>query len=298
MRVCYGQPATTFAIAGTGAAFITDSSALSNGRPAHATRVRWISGAQTTASVVVITATLAASVVAGAACLLMPNISTALPAGVKVTVAGKALGVDVVLGGNALTARVVILANGATAIHWVFPAVTIDQLVITIYNDRAGMTWATASQLFDLGEVGCFNTADFDVALDASIELDGGVLQRQSHNNQAWPFLVQPFRVATLKVVPMSAAVAIGPAGLQSDFETVINCISTSPRCAIILRYMLPGYDPVSNGLPPATITSSQIDAQQLARTFIFGVVDAPPQMTYNGDKYIVAPMKFAESPP
>jgi len=56
----------------------------------------------------------------------MPNISTALPAGVKVTVEGKLAGSDVALGGNSTTTRTVKLASGASAVMWAFPATTID----------------------------------------------------------------------------------------------------------------------------------------------------------------------------
>lgn len=75
----------------------------------------------------------------------MPNLSSALPAGVKVTIAGKLSGGNVVLGGNALTLRTYTLPNGANAAHWVFPAATIDTLILTIYNDKNGVTWATPS---------------------------------------------------------------------------------------------------------------------------------------------------------
>jgi len=103
--------------------------------------------------------------------------------------------------------------------------------------------------------------ADFDIAPNADIELDGGLKQRQSHNNQAWALLTQPFRVASVNIVPMSQVVAIGPNPAQDDFETVMNAIGTSPRCVLCLRYMIDRYGATANGQPPASITSATIDA-------------------------------------
>lgn len=110
--------------------------------------------------------------------------------------------------------------------------------------------------------------------------------------------MVQPYRSAPLNIVPMTESVAIGPNAAQDDFETVAYALSTQPTTVIILAYMLAGYDAVSNGVPPATITSAQIDEQKLARTFVLGSPDQPIKMTRNGHNFFVAPITFGESPP
>lgn len=300
MRVSYNRPTgITWAIAGTGASFITDATALTNGRPADATRIQWLStGSPSITDTVTLTATLNTTIKAGCAALLLPNIATAIPTGVKITFSGKLSGGAVVLGGDAITNRTVTLPNGATAIFAVFPAVNIDKLIITIYNDQNGSTWATASEYVDLGEVWVGSVADFDVANDLEIQYQGGLLQRQSHNNQQWPLMVQPYRSVPVNVVPMEESVAIGPNSYQDDFETVAYALSTQATSVIILGYMLPGYDATANGRPPASITSSTINEQRLARTFVLGCPDQAIKMTRNGDRFFVSPITFGESPP
>lgn len=298
MLISYSRPAITWAIAGTGASFITDSSALTNGRPADATRIQWLSGAQTTASTVTLTGTLATPISARLAGFLLPNIPTAIPDGVKVTVSGKLSGGAVALNGNSTSTRTALLPNGAAASWWVFPAATIDTIIVTIYNDRNGSTWATAGQYVDLGEIWVGKGADFQIANDLQVDNQGGLLQRQSHNNQAWPLAVQPFRVATVNLSPMTETVAIGPNAAQDDFQTVLNAISTAQSAVIVPAYLSRAYGPSQNGTPPPTITTATINQQRLTRTAMLGVVNQPIKFQGNGDQYFTSPIVFGESPP
>jgi hypothetical protein len=299
MLISYGRPAMTWAIAGTGASFVSASSILTNGRPADPCRIQWLSGAQTTSSTVTLTATLATAIVPRCAAVLLPNLSTAIPAGVKITVSGKLGASSVPLGGNALTQRTVTLPNGATAIWFVFPLglSAIDTLIVTIYNDANSATWATASQFVDLGEVWVGKGADFQVAQDPDESLQGGVLQRQSRNNQAWALLQaggNPFRVLTVNLQPMTEAVAIGPNSAQDDFETVRYQLATASACVLIPAYLARGNSP--NNVP--NVTSGTISAQRLHRSARLGVLDSPPSMKGNGSRYYVAPLTHCETPP
>ena len=214
------------------------------------------------------------------------------------TFSGELSGGAVALGGDAITNRTVALPNGATAIFAVFPAVSIDTLIITIYNDKSGATWATASEYVDLGEVWIGEGADFQIANDVQIQYEGGLLQRQSHNNQQWPLMVQPYRSMPVNVSPMPESVAIGPNSAQDDFQTVAYALSTQPTTVLIPAYMIAGNGPAANGQPPSTITTATIDEQRLARTFILGSPDQPIKMTRNGDQFFVSPITFGESPP
>ena len=299
MRNSYNRPDMTWAIASSSsdADFVTDSSALTNGRPADATRVQ----AGTTSSpsltdTIILTATFGNAIKCGCAALLMPNIATALPAGVKVTFAGELLGSDVALNGNSTTQRTYALPNGAPAVHCVFPAVQIDTLIITIYNDKSGATWITSDAYFDLGEVWAGECADFAVANDIDADLMGGLLQRKSHNNQAWPLAVQAYRSITVNLVPMTETVAIGPNPAQDDFQTVANALSGSSATVLIPFYL--DRESGAFGKPPPVIDSTTINSQRLARSFILGNPDQPVKMKANGDKYFVAPITFGETPP
>lgn len=300
MRISYGRPAITFTISGTGTAFITPASALTNGRPADATRLQMTSTVTPVITdTVTITGVLASPINCGCCALLMPNIATAIPSGVKIQFAGKLSGTNVVLGGNAITARTVTLANGSTAIMCVFPAVSIDTIVMTIFNDRNGGTFWTASALYDIGEVWAGKVADFYLANDFETEFDGGNLQRQSHNNQAWPLTQQPYRSVTLNLQPMPEFAAIGPNSAQDDFETIMNAISVQPTVVVIEAYQNPGSGPTQNGIPPAAITTSTISAQRLARTFVLGVADQTGKMKRQADgNYWTSTIVIGETPP
>ena len=301
MRIGINRPTgITWAIASTngGAAFITDASALTNGRVADVTRVQWDTGVQSTSVTVTLTATLGKTISASNCALLMANISTSLPIGVSVQFSGK-LGIGAVaLGGNTTGSRTVAGPWGNSIIPCVFPAVQIDTLIITISNDKNGSMWATAGQLFDLGEVWVGEGADFDVANDISFNAEGGTLQRQSHNNQQWPLMVQPYFSIPVNLTAMPVAVAVGPNPAQYDFQTVIAAMVTQSTTVIIPKYMVEGADPLTTGQPPPSITSSNIDAQMLARTFCLGCVDQAPKMTRDGQQYFISPFTFGENPP
>ncbi len=304
MRVSYNRPTgISWAITGgSGAAFVSAQSQLTNGRPADACRMQWFSGATSTGQSMVLTGTLGKTIKAGCAALLLPASSTAavaIPAGVAITISGKLSGGAVALGGNALTASTVKLPNGAVAIIWVFPATNIDTGIVTIPNNVTGSTWATSSQCtFDLGEFWIGEVADYDISNDVEIQILGGLTQRQSHNNQQWPLITQPYRSVPLNVTPMEESVAIGPNSAQDDFETSAYAMSTQATTVVILGYMKQGFDAASNGVPPASITSATINSQRLNRTFVLGCVDQPIKMTRNGDRFFVSPITFGESPP
>jgi hypothetical protein len=110
MRVSYSRPTITPVLTGH-AVFIspTDGSALFNGRPADVQRIKWLTSGSPdsplTQDFATITGTFGTATKVGCCALLMPNLSTAIPAGVKVTFSGKLSGGAVALGGNTLTTR-------------------------------------------------------------------------------------------------------------------------------------------------------------------------------------------------
>lgn len=304
MLISYSRPSGNFVVTGGSFAPGFDGSALINGRPADATRMNWPSGSQTTSVTQVLTFTFTGgAITARCAALLIPANSTTnlMPAGVKVTFAGKLSGSSVPLNGNATTQRTVTLPNGSVAVWVVFPAVSIDTLIVTIYNDKNGSTWISASATHDLGEVWIGKGADFNVANDVETELMGGLLQRRSHNNQAWPLAVQPYRQLTVNLVAMAESIAIGPNSAQDDYETVRNALETAAACVLIPTYLNRGPvngNSATNGAPPPTIDSTTISAQRLNRTAVLGVVEQPIKMAVNGDMYYTSPIVFGESPP
>lgn len=301
MRCSYNRPTNiSWAITGTGSAFIGDPADLTNGQPASPCRIQWTSNSPTITDTVTLTGTLGTTLKCGLAGLLLPQTTTAatLPAGVKVTVSGKLSGSGVALGGNALTQRTVLLPNGATALWWVFPAVNIDTIIVTIYNDQNSATWATASELVDLGEIWCGAAADFAIKEDMEQDFDGGLLQRQSHNNQNWPLLIEGYRSLTINLVPMVEAVAIGPNSAQDDFQTVLTALSTQAT-TVLVPYYLYREGGTATGQPPAAINTTTISEQRLQRSAILGAPDQPIKLNGIGDDaFYISPIVFGESPP
>lgn len=303
MRISYGRPAITWAIAGTGAAFIGDPNDLCDGQPASACRVQWLSaGSPATTDFITLTGTLATPIKAGCAAILMPQFTTesVIPAGVKVTVAGKLSGSSVALGGNSTSARTVMHPNGGVRRPWVFPSVMIDQIVITIFNDNnssgSSATWAVANQLFDIGEIWVGKCADFGIKEDARSPLMGGLLQRKSHSNQNWPLAVQAYKQPTYNINPMSEVDAIGPKSTQDDFETVMYALMTGSTSVLIPVYLNAAGNQHND--PPATITTANINDQRLCRSFMIGNPDSPIEIDAMGDAFYVSPIVFGESPP
>jgi hypothetical protein len=288
-------PNITWALSGSaGSAFVSPSSYLTNGRPAQACRLTAPTLA-TTAATLVLTGTLNQVLSCGCICVIFPMFSTAtlVPANVAITASGKLTGGAVVLGGNALTTVTQTLANGAIAVWFVFPSVNIDTIIITIPNLKGAAAWWTANMPFDIGEIWCGQCADFQLALNPDDEMDGGLLQRQTHNNQAWPLLVEPARQLTYNLVPMNETAMIGPT-TQPDFEQVRYALSTQPCCVAIKYFLNTGNAP--NNVPK--ITSATINTQRLHRSALLGVLGAPIKISGSGDVFYVAPVQMVESPP
>lgn len=297
MLISYGRPSIAWTI--TGGTFITDSAALTNGRPADVTRIQWPSGTQTTATTVTLTGALGAAISPRCAGLILPNKATAVPTNVKVTVSGKMSGAAVNLNGNSLTQRTVTLPTGATVAWFIFPrgTPTIDTIIFTIYNDKGGATWAAASQFVDLGENWIGKGADFAVARDPEGTLEGGVMQRQSRNNQAQPLArEQPYRVDTFNLQAMTEIQAIGPNSNQDDFETVRAQLTTTSAYVLIPMYLKEGSAYTSDFLP-VTVDATTISAQRLQRSARIGVTDSPIKLG-GKDKYYVSPITHQETPP
>lgn len=302
MRISF-RPGVTWSISGGDASFIGDSADLSNGQPASACRIKWRSDSAQITDTVVLTGDLDETIDAGCAALLMPAFSTesVIPAGVKVTFSGAIVNTagstPVALGGNSLTVRTVLHPNGATRRPCVFPAVAINQIIITIYNDKSGATWATPGQYVDLGEAWVGDSSDWGVKQDFKLQLQGGLLQRKSHQNQNWPWAVKAYQSPAFNITPMSETEALGPRSDQDDFQTVMHKIAQAQSVVLIPSY-LSRNNAGDRHSPPATIDATTISEQRLCRTFMIGNIDAAIELDGDNNEFFVSPISFGESPP
>jgi hypothetical protein len=302
MRISF-RPGVTWSISGGNAAFVGDPADLSNGQPASACRISWRTDSAQIADTVVLTGDLDEPIDAGVAALLMPRFSTesVIPAGVKVTFSGamvtSAGSTPVALGGNSLTGRTVLHPNGATRRPCVFPAVSINQIIITIYNDKNGATWAAPGKYVDIGEAWVGDSSDWGVKQDLKIQLQGGLLQRKSHQNQNWPWAVKAYQAPSFNITPMNEAQALGPRTDQDDFQTVMHKMAQAQSIVLIPSYLSRN----NNGnhhAPPAVISASAISEQRLCRTFMIGNLDGPIELDGDNNEFFVSPFTFGESPP
>lgn len=307
MLISYTRPAIVWSIVNNNPthAIVTAPNglaALSNGRPADPTLLLWTqTGASAIGDSFSLVATLSTPITPRCAAMLMSNIASAIPPGVKIVTTATLAAANVPLGGNSAIQRAQLLANGSAASWFAFPpgVGNVDTFVYTIFNDRNGATWlpSSAATLFTVGEGWVGKGSDFAIDLSADDELDGGLLQRASHNNQAWPLQVQPFRVLTVRLVPMQESAVIGPAAAnQDDFQTVRNAIATSPCCVLIPAYLKPGNLNALTGVP--NVTSGTISVPRLHRSAQLGVIDAAIKISGNGETFFVAPITHGETPP
>lgn len=280
----------------SGGTFVGDSADLFNGQPASACRIRW---GGDSSGVLVITCTFDAAIDARCAAFLSPRDSTenVIPAGVKIDFSGKLASSPVALGGNALNKRTVLHPNGATRRPAVFPAVSIDTLIVTIHDDLNGSPWVTHDGLYDIGEIWVSKGADYGIKQDLKIALQGGQLQRKSHENQNSPWAVKAYQAPSLNITPMSETEAIGPRTDQDDFQTIMYALAQDSTCVLIPSYL------ARNNLgdrhaPPSTIDASTISEQRLCRTFMLGNLDAAIELDGDGNQYFTSPLIFGESPP
>jgi hypothetical protein len=165
MLIAHSQPSPITWTAGSGGeAFQTDTTGLSDGKPARVTRLSWIS--QTGISIGDYAALRAnwdvATTLRVGALLGLVDVA----AGVKVEIRGEvagAPGVYATLGGNALTQLVIEFPDGTFGCWWVFAESSTQYtgIEIRIYNDLDGNTWATDDTTVDIGEVLIAPAAEF-----------------------------------------------------------------------------------------------------------------------------------------
>jgi hypothetical protein len=275
----YGPLTTTWAIDGTGAAFMTDV-LLTNGSVGESTRIRWLSASPDITDYVALQCTFTTPFVPRAGAMLglefLTEVSTAgdysspvtLGAGVKVEIRGKRSGdsgFPYSLGGNSLTQLSLVDPDGSTSVPWLFDD-GLDEIIgyeIRIFNDRNGVTWADPETFVDIGEA----------SLRACVEVcaaNGWSAQRVQTTETKRTLGQQVHRVprpsyirATLKLAPHNLAETRGE-GLSNDMDLqkVEAALDQAFPCLFIPIY---------------TGEDGSFSASELHRTMVFGVAETDP---------------------
>lgn len=220
MLLSYNRPESiAWTVLGTGAAFLTNSARLTNGRPTSPTRIQWLSGAQTTSSVLRLRGSWVAS---GATprLRLAGIIGTTLPAGLRI-VASTYSGGNWSL--NPVEGVVVERADGVRVCWFHFPEVgyTADGVQFAIYNDRGGFTALTAGQSVDFGEIWAGPTEEWRIRPTVQFGIEDYSKSRLSIGGQRFSTPRRVAKTAQVEFVPVPYDAAfVGEFDSSADMTT------------------------------------------------------------------------------
>lgn len=239
MLLIYGGYTMTAAItgqSGSGAAFLTDSAALFDGRAGSGTSLRWTNGTQNTSSYVEITVTITANPFGEA--------SPRKGGAGLVNVVGVPYNLKTVIGG--ITQRLRYGPRGELC-AWVFPAANGTTLVIRLYNDDGTITPPiAAAATIGLGEVivgrlikinTLINSSPSRVIQDTTVQSVSAGGQLNELMRKPWFGVPTPLGHFTIdQAKGGSAGLGIDHGGNPSgkvDIQTLAMFLSTSRVCAI-----------------------------------------------------------------
>lgn len=150
MLLSYSRPdGIAWTLTGVGAAFLTDEGRLTNGRPESGTRIQWLSGAQTTASVLALVGIWPEAM----RVRLCGLVGLTLPVGTRI-VCGLRRPADPGYTYATAEARVVQRTDGVRVAWFVFDA-DLDPVIgaeFAVYNDVNGVASIAADSTFTIGE--------------------------------------------------------------------------------------------------------------------------------------------------
>lgn len=238
MLISYNRPASIAWSLPTGGTWLTDASVLTNGRPAAAARLQWLSGAQTTASILTLRGTWATASVPRVVALL----GLTLPVGTLITLAFRRpadAGYTYLAG--VPSQRVVQLPDGSRCAWFVLDA-GLDAVIGAEYriaNDVNGVASIAADSTFDIGEAWVGPAVDIPHEAGwARGRVDPTALRR-SKGGQLFGVASQSWRNLQVRFTVASASEVNG-AGLAnaSDWEQIEAALLAGARCCAIPRWL------------------------------------------------------------
>lgn len=235
MIIGYGGYTLTFAItgqSGSGAAFLTPSSNMADGRTGTVCALKWTDGTQNTSSYVDITVTISSPLdtVARQGVAGICNV-IGLPEGIRVTIGGKVQ--DLVAG-----------ARGELS-SWVLPAANGNTMVIKINNNVSATSPIVAGQEFAIGEIFVGRAVSLCTLAQSSpsSDLNDPTAYSRSAGGQLWQLMRKPFRQVGATLGRFTTRQAKG--GAESDIpdggnpadvidiQTLRGLLATTAVCAV-----------------------------------------------------------------
>lgn len=204
MLISYSRPADiAWSLIGAGTAWLSDDAgaALINGRPAAVSRLQWLSGAQTTASVLILRGvwgTAFAPRVIGLVGLTLPVGTMIKLAFRRPADAGYTYLADVP------QQRVTQLPDGSRC-AWFVLAAGLDAVIgveFRILNNVGGSASIPAGSVFDIGEAWVGPTFDVCVRRTMQDHVVDPTVKRRSYGSQTFASPRLPYRSIQLELVP------------------------------------------------------------------------------------------------
>lgn len=212
MKISYNRPAIAWSLLGAGATWLSDDAgaALTNGRPAAVSRLQWLSGAQTTASILTLRGTWATAFAPGVLALL----GLTLPVGTLITLAfRRPADAGYTYQADVASQRVVQLPDGSRC-AWFVLADGLDPVIgveYRIHNDVNGSASIAADSAVDVGEAWVGPTFVVNLRRTMQDHVIDPTVKRRSYGSQTFAAPRLPYRSVQLELVPQKdTATAIG----------------------------------------------------------------------------------------
>lgn len=276
MLIGYSMPPATAAI--TGGTWLTadGGAACCDGKPGRRARLQWGAG-NTTANFVAITLALAVPAFARVFGLL----GSTLPSGVRVEFVGPAGGSL----GAGTDVRTAAMPDGTTAAWGIGDgAAAVSTVIVRIYNDRDGATWANSGTIIDLGELVAMPAVTLGIGDGWGVETVDPSSIARTRGGQVNVARQSAYRVLTARIAGLPTSSARG-GGLANgmDLSSLAAALRGGARCCAIPQYR----DMVTRAVDPALA----------ARSAIYGLATQIPDVTNISRGYFTGQLVVEEIP-
>lgn len=261
MLLSYNRPESiAWSLLGTGAAFLTSSSRLTNGRPNSPTRIQWLSGTQTTSSVL----TLRCNITGDEQSIRMAGlVGTTLPVGTKV-VCKRLFSLSWT---DSQQQRVIERPDGVRVVWFYFDPLTYPYrgFEFEIYNDVNGSADILADSTFDIGEAWAGEASEWCIRPTYQSDREQFSKYKQSLGGQPFRVTRRSANVSQLEFTPL-------------DYDSVFDAVQYTDDGAVesapidYVRAQILGYSPcVVVPMTAKPFTGSAVDLEYVNRHAEFG---------------------------
>jgi len=240
MLISFNRPTDiAWSLIGAGSAWLSDDAgaALTNGRPAAASRMQWLSGAQTTASVLTLRGTWGSAIAPRVLALL----GLTLPVGTLITLAfRRPMDSGYTYLADEASQRVTLLPDGSRCAWFVLDA-DLDPVIgveYRIHNDVSGAASIEAGAAIDIGEAWVGPTVEIPHEAGWARGRVDPTVARRSKGGQLFRASARSWRRLQVRFSPASES-AVDGGGLAgaADWGIVEAALLAGQPCCAIPRW-------------------------------------------------------------